>query len=89
VASSVKAQGASKQFGTVHGTVQSVSGSTLTLRAAGGRVHTFDVAGLLEGQRRNLQPGDAVTLVYEPGRERVALWIDSTPDAPAAAVPGR
>jgi hypothetical protein len=47
----------------IHGTVQSVRGSTLILRADDGRRLTVDVAGMSPNVVRGLTPGEGVTVV--------------------------
>jgi hypothetical protein len=79
---------ASKRFQTLHGTVQSVSGSTLTFRTDQGRLMPVDLSQI-KGHVPNTKANEPITLVYETGaRGKVAaLWIQPDAVQPAAAVP--
>jgi hypothetical protein len=59
-AGSADAQG---QWQRVHGFVQSVQGSTVTVKADDGRVLTADAAQVGESIRKGLTPGEGVTLI--------------------------
>ncbi|HEV8281669.1 MAG TPA: hypothetical protein VGQ02_07430 [Candidatus Limnocylindrales bacterium] len=79
---------AAKRLQTLHGTVQSVGGSTMTFRTDDGRLVPVDLSQM-KGHVPKPRGGDPVTLVYEAGtRGKVAaMWIQADPVQPAAAVP--
>ena len=82
-----RGQATSRKFQTVHGSVQSVSGSTLTFRTDAGRLMPVDISQI-KGYRPMAKTGDPVTLVYEPGAKGklAALWLQPDQIQPAAAV---
>lgn len=77
-----------KHFQTVHGTVQSVSGSTLTFRTDQGRLMPVDLSQM-KGYVPSPRLNEPITLVYEAGASGkvAAMWIQPDPVQPAAAVP--
>ena len=77
----------------VHGTVQSVSGTTLTLKADDGRVLTVDMTAVGENIQKAMTQGMGVTLAGSPGasaNQFTAQYIqqDSSAGQPAAS-PGK
>jgi hypothetical protein len=56
----------------IHGRVESIHGSTLTLRADDGRLMTVDVPSVSSRIRQALRTGEAVTIVGRPERPRFA-----------------
>ena len=78
---------ASKRLQTVHGTVQSVSGSTLTFRTDAGRLIPVDLSQI-KGAVPKPKVNEPVTLVYEAGArgKLAAMWIQPDAVQPAAAV---
>ncbi|HEU5319590.1 MAG TPA: hypothetical protein VFX28_02220, partial [Methylomirabilota bacterium] len=71
----------------LHGTVQSMRGTTLTLRTADGRVHDVDVSRLSERTRLAVRPGEEVTLFGVPAPDQTLVangFIQSEP-YPAAS----
>jgi len=74
----------------VHGTVQSVSGSTLTVKADDGRVLTVDMKAVGQNVQQAMARGMGVTLEGFPGASRnqfTAQYIqqDSSANQPAAS----
>ena len=77
----------------VHGTVQSVSGTTLTMKADDGRVLTVDMAAVGENIQKAMAQGMGVTIAGRPGasaNQFTAQFIqqDSSAGQPAAS-PGK
>ena len=77
----------------VHGTVQSVSGTTLTVKADDGRVLTVDMAAVGENIQKAMAQGMGVTIAGSPGasaNQFTAQFIqqDSSAGQPAAS-PGK
>jgi hypothetical protein len=73
------------------GTVQSVAGSTVTLRTRDGRTPAVDLSQLSERTRTALRPGDRVSLfgVQRKDHRLVANgYIQSGPDSPSASPRG-
>jgi hypothetical protein len=56
----------------IHGRVQSIHGSTLTLRADDGRLMTVDVPKVSSTVRSALKTGEPITIVGRPERPRFA-----------------
>ncbi|MBI2206188.1 MAG: hypothetical protein HYU41_20335 [Candidatus Rokubacteria bacterium] len=54
----------------VHGTVESVSGSTMKLKADDGRVMTVDMTVVSPMVQAVLAPGDRVTVIGSVGKDR-------------------
>jgi hypothetical protein len=79
---------AAKRLQTLHGTVQSIGGATLTFRTDEGRLIPVDLSQM-KGHMAKPKAGDPATIVYEAGaRGKVAaMWIQPDPVQPAAAVP--
>jgi preprotein translocase subunit YajC len=74
----------------VHGTVQSVSGTTLTLKADDGRVLTVDMSAVAQNIQQALSQGMGVTLAGSAGagpNQFTAQYIqqDSSANQPAAS----
>jgi hypothetical protein len=72
----------------VDGTVQSVSGKTVTLRTQEGRTSTVDVSQLSESTQSALRPGDQVSLFGLPRHDRKLVangYIQSEATQPAAS----
>jgi preprotein translocase subunit YajC len=74
----------------VHGTVQSVSGTTLTVKADDSRVLTVDMSSVGQNIQQALTPGMGVTLAGFPGasaNQFTAQYIqqDSSAGQPAAS----
>ena len=70
------------------GTVQSVAGTTVTLRTTAGRTATVDVSLLDEKTRQALRSGDRVSLFGVPRKDRRLVangFIQSDAGAPAAS----
>jgi hypothetical protein len=82
-----KGQAASKRFQTMHGAVQSVSGSTVTFRTDAGRLMPVDVSQI-KGNVPTPKVNEPITLVYEPGArgKLTALWMQPDAVQPSAAV---
>ena len=77
----------------VHGTVQSVSGTTLTVKADDGRVLTVNMAAVGENIQKAMAQGMGVTIAGHPGasaNQFTAQFIqqDSSAGQPAAS-PGK
>jgi preprotein translocase subunit YajC len=78
----------------VHGTVQSVSGTTLTVKADDGRVLSVDMTAVGENIQKAMAQGMGVTLSGFPGasaNQFTAQYIqqDSSATQPAASPPGK
>ena len=74
------------------GTVQSVAGTTVTLRTTAGRTATVDVSLLDEKTRQALRSGDRVSLFGVPRKDRRLVangFIQSDAGSPAASPPSR
>jgi hypothetical protein len=74
----------------VHGTVQSVSGTTLTVKADDGRVLTVDMAAVGENIQKAMAQGMGVTIAGSPGasaNQFTAQFIqqDSSAGQPSAS----
>ena len=74
----------------VHGTVQSVSGTTLTLKADDGRLLTVDMSAVGQNIQQAMTQGVGVTLAGSPGASAdqfTAQYIqqDSSANQPAAS----
>ncbi|TMQ15502.1 MAG: hypothetical protein E6K82_25235 [Candidatus Rokuibacteriota bacterium] len=72
------------------GTVQSVAGTTVTLRTADGRTHTVDVSQLSNKTLRALRAGERVSLFGVPRKDRRLVangYIQSEQAAAPAASP--
>ena len=74
----------------VHGTVQSVSGTTLTLKADDGRVLTVDMSAVGQNIQQAMTQGMGVTLAGSPGASAdqfTAQYIqqDSSANQPSAS----
>jgi hypothetical protein len=70
------------------GTVQSVAGTTVTLRTGDGRASTVDVSPLSDKTRRALRPGDRVSFFGTPRKDHRLVangYIQSDGAAPAAS----
>jgi uncharacterized protein Veg len=70
----------------IHGTVQSVSGTTVTLKADDGRVLTVDAAQVGANVRGALQPNEGVTLIGKAGAQPnqfVAQYIQQDSSDPS------
>jgi hypothetical protein len=82
-----RGQASSKRFQTLHGTMQSMSGSTMTFRSDEGRLMPVDVSQI-KGQLPKAKVNDPITLVYEPGArgKLMAMWFQPDPVQPAATV---
>lgn len=83
-----KGQTSSKRFQKQHGTVQSISGSTLTFRSDEGRLIPVDVSQIKGTVPKAVGVNDQITLVCEPGArgKLTALWIEPEAVQPSAAV---
>jgi preprotein translocase subunit YajC len=82
-----KGQAASKRFQTMHGTVQSISGSTLSFRTDAGQLMPVDVSQI-KGNVPKPKVNEPITLVYEPGArgKLTAVWMQPDATQPSAAV---
>jgi len=72
------------------GTVQSVAGTTVTLRTADGRIHRVDVSALSDKTLRALRVGERVSLFGVPRKDRRLVangYIQSEQAAAPAASP--
>ena len=91
ISSTAPAPGSSPEpLWRLDGTVQSVSGTTITLRTAVGKTHTVDASQLSDTTFRALRPGDRVSLfgVPRPDHRLVANgYIQITDPTPPAASP--
>jgi hypothetical protein len=84
--------GADDSMWRVDGIVQSVSGTSVTLRTANGSTPTVDVSNLSQGTLQALRPGEQVSLFGEPRPDRrlVAngyIQSDTVPPAASPAMP--
>lgn len=82
-----KGQATSKRFQTMHGTVQSISGSTLSFRSDEGRLMPVDVSQI-KGNVPKPNVNEPITLVYEPGMrgKLTAIWMQPDAAQPSAAL---
>jgi hypothetical protein len=82
-----KGQATSKRFQTMHGTVQSLSGSTLSFRSDEGRLMPVDVSQI-KGNVPKPNVNEPITLVYEPGMrgKLTAIWMQPDAAQPSAAL---
>jgi hypothetical protein len=73
----------------LRGTVQSVSGPTLTLRTTDGATHTVDVSNLSQATRGTLRTGAEISLYGVPQRDRrlIATGFVQSESPPPAASP--
>jgi hypothetical protein len=73
----------------LRGTVQSVTGTSVTLRTSDGATHTVDVSNLSQATRGTLKAGDEVSLYGVPQRDRrlIATGFVQSEGVPAAASP--
>ena len=72
----------------LRGTVQSVSGTTVTLRTTDGATHSVDVSNLSQLTRRTLKTSDEISLYGVPQRDRRLIatgFVQSEPLPPAAS----
>jgi hypothetical protein len=72
----------------VHGKVQSVTGTTLTMKADDGHIVSVDVAQVGESVRKVLTPGEGITVAgfFQGDQNRmVARFIQQDASAPAAS----
>jgi hypothetical protein len=83
---------ATESMWRVDGIVQSVSGTSVTLRTADGRTATVDVSNLSQGTLQALRPGEQVSLfgVPRPDQRLVANgYVQSDTVPPSASPPMR
>jgi len=73
----------------VDGTVQSVAGTSITLRTADGRTSTVDVSQLSDSTVNSLRPGERVSLFGVPRQDRrlIAYGYMQSESVPPAASP--
>jgi hypothetical protein len=73
----------------LRGTVQSVSGLTVTLRTSDGATHGVDVSNLSQITRGTLKPGDEISLYGVPQKDRrlIATGFMQSETLPPAASP--
>ncbi|HEU4368914.1 MAG TPA: hypothetical protein VFV05_11895 [Methylomirabilota bacterium] len=83
--------GAAEPVWRLDGTVQSVSGSTITLRTADGKTHNVEASQLSDATLRALHSGDRVSLfgVPQPDRRLVANGYIQVADPPPPAASPR
>jgi hypothetical protein len=82
----------SEPMWSLDGNVQSVAGTTVTLRTDDGRTHTVDASQLSAVTIRALRPGDRVTLFGVPrGDDKLVAngYVQSEPPTPAASPSSR
>jgi hypothetical protein len=63
-----------RAFRTVHGTVERVDGSQVTVRALDGTVIPVDVARMTG--EAEFRANDGAAVILEPGQENTVLWIE-------------
>jgi hypothetical protein len=88
IPSGVVASPPSEPMWRLDGTVQTVAGTTVTLRTDDGRTHTVDVSQLSGATVSALRRGDRVSLFGVPRRDNRLVangYIQSEPAAPAAS----